>query len=157
MWGLVLVRDLRHSPEVVWEALTDPDQLQEWAPFDASGSLAQQGTRVTLSTAKAPTPMSSETVVLRADRPRLLEYTWGGSDLRWELAPHEGGTRLTLHTRIDRRYIAMGAAGWHLCVDVLQQYIAGTPQGRTVGTDALQSADWHRLHAMYREEFAAEQ
>jgi hypothetical protein len=26
-WALILVRELRHSPEKVWEALTDPAQL----------------------------------------------------------------------------------------------------------------------------------
>ena len=39
-WTLILVRELRHSPEKVWEALTDPAHLRQWAPFDADGSLA---------------------------------------------------------------------------------------------------------------------
>ncbi|HLK64715.1 MAG TPA: hypothetical protein VKU19_14820, partial [Bryobacteraceae bacterium] len=34
-WTLILVRELRHSPEKVWQALTDPAHLSEWAPFDA--------------------------------------------------------------------------------------------------------------------------
>ena len=42
-WTLVLVRELRHSPEKVWQALTDPAQLREWAPFDADGSLGTVG------------------------------------------------------------------------------------------------------------------
>src|SRR5205085_2608585 len=29
-WTLILVRELRHAPERVWEALTDPAQLREW-------------------------------------------------------------------------------------------------------------------------------
>ena len=28
-WTLILVRELRHSPEKVWRALTDPAQLRE--------------------------------------------------------------------------------------------------------------------------------
>ena len=28
-WTLILVRQLRHSPEKVWKALTDPAQLRE--------------------------------------------------------------------------------------------------------------------------------
>ena len=39
-WTLILVRELRHSPEKVWQALTDPAHLREWAPFEADGSLA---------------------------------------------------------------------------------------------------------------------
>jgi uncharacterized protein YndB with AHSA1/START domain len=38
-WTLVLVRELRHSPEKVWKAITDPAHLREWAPFDADGNL----------------------------------------------------------------------------------------------------------------------
>src|SRR6187200_1749220 len=38
-WTLILVRELRHSPEKVWRALTDPAHLREWAPFDADGNL----------------------------------------------------------------------------------------------------------------------
>ena len=29
-WTLVLVRQLRHSPEKVWQALTDPAHLREY-------------------------------------------------------------------------------------------------------------------------------
>src|SRR5215468_11288061 len=71
-WTLVLVRELRHSPERVWQALTDPAQLREWAPFDADGSLGAAGRTVKLTTVGAPTPMVSETTVTRADAPRLL-------------------------------------------------------------------------------------
>jgi uncharacterized protein YndB with AHSA1/START domain len=43
-WTLILVRELRHSPEKVWPALTDPAQLREWAPFVVDGSLGAVGT-----------------------------------------------------------------------------------------------------------------
>ena len=37
-WTLILVGELRHSPEVIWQAPTDPAHLREWAPFEADGS-----------------------------------------------------------------------------------------------------------------------
>src|SRR5207302_510696 len=43
-WTLILVRELRHSPEKVWQALTDPAHLREWAPFEADASLGTVGT-----------------------------------------------------------------------------------------------------------------
>ena len=125
-WTLVLVRELRHSPDKVWQALTDPAQLREWAPFDADGSLAIAGTTVKLSTAGAPAAHVTESRITRADAPKLLVYNWGGFDMRWELAPLAGGTHLTLWTNIDRRYMAMGAAGWHICFDVLDHLLDGT-------------------------------
>ena len=39
-WTLILVRELRHPPAMVWQALTDPAHLSEWAPFDADRNLA---------------------------------------------------------------------------------------------------------------------
>jgi uncharacterized protein YndB with AHSA1/START domain len=155
-WTLVLVRDLRHPPAKVWKALTDPEQLREWAPFDADRSLGAVGT-VTLSTVGAPSPNASETRVTRADAPRLLEFNWGGQDIRWELEPlGSGGTRLTLWHNIDRRFIAMGAAGWHICLDVLDRLLAEQPIGRMVGPATMKFGGWQRLHAEYAQQFGVE-
>src|SRR5438477_8590439 len=79
-WTLVLVRELRHPPQKVWTALTDPEHLREWAPFDSDRNLAAVGT-AKLSTVGTPTPHVSETHVKRADPPTLLEYNWGGADI----------------------------------------------------------------------------
>src|SRR5207237_9061548 len=81
-WTLILVRELRHSPEKVWQALTDPAHLREWAPFDADGNLGTVGSTVKLTIVAAPTPLVSETTVTRADAPKVLEYNWGGNDIR---------------------------------------------------------------------------
>jgi uncharacterized protein YndB with AHSA1/START domain len=153
-WTLVLVRELRHPPAVVWQALTDPAQLREWAPFDADRDLGATGP-VTLSTVAAPTPQVSETRVTRAEAPTLLEYSWGGNQLRWELEPLANGTRLTLRHDIDRRFISMGAAGWHICFDVLGRWLAGHPIGRIVGGDAMKH-EWQRLNAEYASQFGIE-
>lgn len=155
-WTLVLVRELRHSPEKVWQALTDPAQLREWAPFDADASLATVGSTVRLTTVGAPTLHVTETRVTRADAPRVLEYTWGGFEMRWTLEALGGGTRLTLWTNIDRRYIAMGAAGWHVCFDVLDHLLGGTPIGRIVGPEAMKFGGWQRLHSEYARQFGVE-
>ncbi len=153
-WTLVLVRQLRHSPEKVWRALTDPEQLRAWAPFDADGNLGLAGSTVKLSTVGTLTPMISETRITRADEPSLLEYSWGGGNLRWQLEDFGGGTRLTLWHNIDRRYIAMGAAGWHICLDVLDHALSGAPLGRIVGPEAMKFDGWQRLNADYAKQFS---
>ena len=144
---LVLVRELRHSPEKVWQALTDPAHLREWAPFEADVSLSTAGRPVKLTMVGAPTPQVSETTVTRADAPWLLEYNWGGGNLRGELEASGGGTRLTLWHNINRRFISMGVAGWHICFDVLDRLLAGLPIGRIVGADALEFGGWQRWNA----------
>jgi uncharacterized protein YndB with AHSA1/START domain len=154
-WTLMVVRELRHSPTMVWQALTDPAQLSEWAPFDADRNLAAVGP-VKLSTVGAPTPQVSESTVKRAEAPKLLEHSWGGFDLRWELEPLGSGTRLRLWQNIDRRYISWGAAGWHVCFDVLDGLLASEPIGRIVGADALKLAGWKRLTVEYAKQFGIE-
>jgi uncharacterized protein YndB with AHSA1/START domain len=152
-WTLILVRELRHSPEKVWQALTDPAHLREWAPFDADKTMDSAGTTVKLTTVGAPAAHVTETTVTRADAPRLLEYNWGGQEIRWQLEPLASGTRLTLWHNIDRRFISMGAAGWHICFDVLERLLGGTPIGRIVGPDAMKFDGWQRLHAEYAKQF----
>ena len=148
-WTLVVVRELRHSPEKVWQALTDPAHLREWAPFEVDGDL---GRAKAVKLTWVGTPTSIDTMVTRADAPKVLEY----SDIRWELEASGGGTRMTLWTNIDRRFIAMGAAGWHLCFDVLDHLLSGTPLGRIVGPEAMKIDGWQRLHAEYAKQFGIE-
>ncbi|MGH9510996.1 MAG: SRPBCC family protein [Terriglobales bacterium] len=145
-WTLILVRELRHSPEKVWQALTDPANLREWAPFEADGSL---GTIGTVELTWAGTPTSIKTTVKRADAPNLLEY----GDIRWELEAFGSGTRLTLWHNIDRRFIAWSAAGWHIAFDVLDRLLSGNPIGRIVGPEVMKFAGWRRLTAEYAKQF----
>jgi hypothetical protein len=149
-WTLILVRELRQSPEKVWQALIDPAQLREWAPFVVDGSLGTVGTTVQLTWVGASGPL--ETTVRQADAPKLLEY----GDIRWELEAFGGGTRLTLSTNINRRFISMGAAGWHIALDVLDYLLSGTPISRIAGGEAMKLAGWQRLNAEYAEQFGVE-
>ncbi len=149
-WTLILVRELRHSPEKVWQALTDPAQLREWAPFVVDGSLDTLGATVNLTWVGNPTPI--ETRVTRADAPRMLEY----GDIRWELEGSGSGTRLMLWHSIDHRFVSWGAAGWHIAFDVLDRLLSGDPMGRMAGADAMKFAGWQRLVAEYAKQFGAE-
>jgi hypothetical protein len=146
-WTLILVRELRHSPEKVWQALTDPVHVREWAPFDADGNLGTLGATVNLTWLGTGRPQA--TTVTRADAPEVLEY----GDIRWELQAVGFGTRLTLWHKIDRRFVSWGAAGWHICFDVLDHLLSGNPIGRIVGGDVMQFAGWQRLNAEYAKQF----
>ncbi len=149
-WTLILVRELHHPPEKVWQALTDPAHLREWAPFDAEGNLGTVGTTVKLTWVGTPTQF--ETTVMRADPAKVLEY----NDIRWELEAFGGGTRLRLWHNIDRRFISWGAAGWHICFDVLDRLLSGTPLGRIAGGEAMKFSGWQRLNAEYAQQFGIE-
>ena len=147
-WTLILVRELRHSPEKVWAALTDPAQLREWAPFVVDGNIGTAGATVNLTWVGNPNPI--KTTVTRAEAPKVLEY----NDYRWELEPVGNGTRLTMWAAIDRRFMAWGAAGWHIAFDVLDRLLSGNPIARfDAGVNAMKFQGWKRLKEEYGEQF----
>jgi uncharacterized protein YndB with AHSA1/START domain len=147
-WTLVLVRELRHPPEKVWAALTDPDQLIEWAPYAADRNLDGVGD-VTLTMISRNATQELQATVTRAERPWRLEYTWGGDLLRWQLEAIESGTRLTLrHTVSDEVSVAKATAGWHICLDVAEHLLDGDPIGPIRGEDAMDHG-WQELHDAY--------
>jgi hypothetical protein len=49
----------------------------------------------------------------------------------------------------------MGAAGWQICLDVLERFVAGEPIGRIVGAEAMKF-EWPRLNAEYAKQFGVE-
>ncbi|WP_432899630.1 SRPBCC family protein [Micromonospora matsumotoense] len=147
-WTLRFVRDLRHPPERVWAALTDPARLREWAPFLADRDLSTPGDAV-LTLVDGDAVVAQPATVRRAEPPRLLEYTWDEDLLRWELTRTADGTRLTLwHTVADRGLLPMVAAGWHLCVDVAERLLAGDPIGPIRGAEAI-GFGWTELRDTY--------
>jgi uncharacterized protein YndB with AHSA1/START domain len=150
MWTLILVRQLRHPPEKVWLALTDPVHLREWAPFDADGNLDSVGAKVRLTW--IGTGNVSEAAVTRVEHPTVLEY----HNIRWELEALGGGTRLTLWHSIDRRFVAWGAAGWHICIDVLDRLLAGDAIMRIAGPEAMRLGGWQRLVGEYAQQFGVD-
>ena len=153
-WTLVLVRELRHSPEKVWQAITDPAHLREWAPFDADGNLSTAGSTVKLTW--VGTGAATETRVTRADAPEVLEY----GDIRWgNLKPWVMARALRCGEAASGSAASSqgwGAAGWHICFDVLDRLLSGTPIGRMAGGEAMKVDAWQRLTAGYAKQFGIE-
>ncbi|MDF3294309.1 SRPBCC family protein [Streptomyces silvisoli] len=135
-------RFLAHSPERVWRALTEADQLRQWFPCDIEGE-RELGAKIHFAfRGDAPRaedmpeiltkdPEDLDGTFTAFDPPRLLAYTWGEEDLRWELEPTEGGCRLvfthgfTEHSGIPhpagpRKKAARTAAGWDVCLATLE-------------------------------------
>src|SRR5713101_7678891 len=136
---LLLVRELRHSPEKVWQSITAPAHLREWAPFVTDGNLGTVGT-VKLTWVGTPTPL--ETKVTRADAPKVLEY----GDIRWELEAFGGGApdavaqhRSTLHL-VGRR----GLAHLFRCSRSPSERNSHRPNGRRGGDEVRKLAEIKR-------------
>ncbi|BCK57248.1 SRPBCC family protein [Nocardia wallacei] len=149
-WSLVFTREFPQARAAVWTALTEPDELREWAPYTADRALSATGP-VTLIMIDGEHRQELPGRVTTVTPPEVLEYTWAGDVLRWELAEHDGGTRLRLTHRLPERAVAAQlAAGWHLCLDVAAELLAGSPIGPIVGAAAL-NYGWSDLNRRYSE------
>ena len=148
-WTLVFTREIGHPPGEVWSAITDPDRLRDWAPYTTDRDLDRTGP-ATLIMVDGETREEFATTVEVAERPDVLQYSWGSDVLRWELAPIDGGrTRLTLrHTVGGPDWLPKVAAGWHLCLAVAERVLDGDPVGPIVGQDAM-AHGWQELHDAY--------
>ncbi|MBO0852612.1 MAG: SRPBCC family protein [Nocardia sp.] len=154
-WALVFTREFPQGREAIWAALTNPDELSQWAPYTADRALTTVGP-VTLIMADGDTRHEQPGRITAADRPKLLEFTWGPDVLRWELTDNGSGTHLRLTHRLSERpRAAMMAAGWHICLDVAAFLLAGTPIGPIVGKDAMNHG-WTDLNKQYSDELGVE-
>ena len=133
---LVFRRRLPHSPATVWSALTDPAKVREWFMTDVRGE-QRAGGRLELVT--GPYRMRSVGRVLVWDPPRCYEYEWNvdarpsvpegeTTIVRWELAPADDGTLLTLtHRHLTLRTGRNYLDGMDAFLDRLEAQLADHP------------------------------
>ena len=129
--------DLRHSPEKVWRALTDPVLLTEWL-LPVVDLKPDPGAAFTFKT--QPYPGWDGIVncrILEIETHKKLSYTWVVGDMvldtvvTFSLAPTASGTRLSLvHSgfRPDQAKNFGGARyGWKMMGDKLVNLLGGLP------------------------------
>jgi uncharacterized protein YndB with AHSA1/START domain len=148
-WQLRFVRRLRHAPEKVWRALVEPEHMAAWMPARMDGE-RRAGAALRFVFAEEPS-YDSTGEMLVFDPPRLLEYRWEEEVLRFEVRSVEGGSELTFLSRFEEvGKAARDAAGWHLCLDLLEEHLDGTQS-----TQADEER-WRPLSERYREAFGPE-
>jgi uncharacterized protein YndB with AHSA1/START domain len=135
---LTMERRLKHPPEKVWRAITEPERPADWFPSTMRPELRPGGA--------IEFGFGGSGTVTDFDPPRLFAYTWGDQHLRWELHPDGAGTRLVLVATFDDRAGAAGfASGWHICIVAMDLALDGRP-GADPGYD----------HVALHEQFVAQ-
>jgi uncharacterized protein YndB with AHSA1/START domain len=116
-----LERQLADPPSIVWQALTDREQLRSWFPCDVvvAGGRWQVGAAITFVFPPGVIDMTLTGEVLAVDEPNTLAFTWGEEILRFELYANDAGTRLVLVDELPAAFAARNAAGWDDCLDRL--------------------------------------
>src|SRR3954470_7387413 len=95
-------RRLAHPVEKVWRAVSEPAELAGWFPCAVELDELRVGAtlRFTFPDDIAP-PMDGAVTAL--EPPRLLAFTWGEAELRYELEPDADGTLLRLTDSLGER------------------------------------------------------
>ncbi|MGW4063296.1 SRPBCC domain-containing protein [Amycolatopsis sp. NPDC004747] len=147
--ALRLERRLKHAPEKVWRAITDPAELEHWFPAKVDVELRAGGAiRFTFPGEDSATTGQ----VVTADPPREFTFVWNDDTLRWLISPDGEGSLLEFtHTfgrgdpAIAKLAGARTAAGWDVCLDALAARLAGRAFEHP--------REWHGRMASYVDEF----
>jgi uncharacterized protein YndB with AHSA1/START domain len=144
-WQVRYVRYLKHTPEKVWRAVTEPEHLDAWFPTTVDGE-RKAGAPLTFHFREHEADdFAGE--MLTFEPPTLLELMWGEDRLRFELHPDGDGTELVFTaTMVERGKLARDGAGWHQKLDALAAHLDG-------GTAA---SEWKPLFEQYQERFGPE-
>ena len=146
-------RVLRHPPERVWTALTEPGELFSWHPTPFEVHPADAGATGTVTFLPGGDVEMPEGELLDYDPPRVIAYDWGEDQLRWELSAHDDGCLLVLtHTFGDRFKAARDAAGWHLCLEALSSLLDGSLEPGKRGIAEVPPG-WQALNSEYEQRF----
>ncbi|HEX6813068.1 MAG TPA: SRPBCC domain-containing protein [Planctomycetota bacterium] len=132
---LSLEFDLRHPPQKVWRALTDPVLLAEWL-LPVVGFELEKGAAFTFKT--QPYPGWDGTVncrMLEIEAPRRISYSWGvpflDTVVTFTLMPTASGTRLSVvqsgFKHDQKREFGGARYGWNMMGGKLADVLARMP------------------------------
>jgi uncharacterized protein YndB with AHSA1/START domain len=131
---LVFRRLLHHPIAEVWEAITDPKQVELWY----MAKVARDSTAGTVEF-QHPNELRARGRLLEWSPPRIYEYEWKvdpgsgiprgeNSVVRWELSPVEGGTLLVMtHRKLSRRLAETFVRGFNDFLNRLSAQLDGAP------------------------------
>ena len=138
---LRFVRVVKHPPERVWRAITDPSEISTWMRYPVKFEPREGGRAQWFGDAEN----RIDGKVFICEPPRRLAFSFYTPDRKeveagerewavmWELEPHGDGCRITFTHRSLPGAVMWGVGeGWHLFIDQLLAYLDGTLEGRAL-------------------------
>lgn len=129
---LVMLVDIDGSQQELFTAVTAPEVLAQWSPIVPDGPLTEIGPH---TARESEGDESVDCRVFDVAFGFAVGHMWGDLEVRWSVEPG----RINLQTDVPEGGTAAElAAGWHICLAVLEARLAGEDQARIVGADARQ-------------------
>jgi uncharacterized protein YndB with AHSA1/START domain len=137
-------RALRHAPDVVWRAITDPAELAHWFPSKVEGGW----TPGSVLRFEHEDGLEWQGEVKEYDEPRTVAFEWGEDLLVFELTETADGCLLRFTATMGaREKAARDAAGWHVCLDRLGAWLDAGSEVVAPGGGA--TPEWRALYDGY--------
>lgn len=134
-------RTFPHPVAAVWEAITNPRELEAWFPTTVEFAELRAGARIEFRFAEDRfPPMGGEVLEVRPGE--RLAFMWGDDRLTFELEERDGGAacRLTFSVGLDAaEKAARDSAGWDQCLDALDLVLDGQSPERPMPSDRWQA------------------
>lgn len=141
-------RELPHSIEQVWRAITEPAGLAAWFPHTVEIELRVGGKAVFIHDPGFDIDaelLASTGEVIELDPMQRFAFTWGNDLLRFELSPTAAGCRLVFTHHLPHRACAnRTVSGWSVCLDALTA---------ALGDGSAASPGWRAYYDHYVEIF----
>ena len=124
--SVVVEREIPHTPEKIWRALTQPHLIQDWLMNNDFRPVVGHHFNFRADWGAV------DCQVLAVEPNKTLSYTWAAYDLKsvvtWTLTPTSAGTHLRMEQsgfRPDQRQAYQGAkGGWPRFFAALEQVLA---------------------------------
>ena len=136
-------RFFTNSIEDVFRAITNPSDFSQWYPFATGEMDLRIGGKISFDDGEGTT---YEATITELEEPHLFGFREIDDVIHISLQGDVEGCRMTfIHTFDDDSWAVNTAAGWHRCLDVLDQIVNG------------QTIEWPdnaaELREVYREAF----
>jgi uncharacterized protein YndB with AHSA1/START domain len=134
---IIFERVMRHAPELVWQAITNPEDLKKWLMCSSAKIEGQVGGSVEMFAGPAQFHVTGK--VLAWDPPRMYAHEWKvapsalmpqGEDAicRYELIPQGSHTLLKItYERLTQQTSRGFAPGTHVLLDRMEAQLDKTP------------------------------
>ncbi|GAA4899539.1 hypothetical protein GCM10025789_17230 [Tessaracoccus lubricantis] len=134
--------EVPYPVERVWQAVSDPAELQEFFPGAAPWG-PETGEELDLG--------GMTLTVHEATAPKRLAWTFADQPQSFDLAPTAEGTRLTFTHVIDDLPAAQTATGWQTYLSRLEPHLAGRPM-----SEEEAHRPWRAIHEGYAAKFGVD-